>query len=307
MDFAPRGKDQRTRPVKSSSRPARLVCALLLSGPGLAAGGEWLLDVDAGGFYDSNLTRAQPQADIRADGAATIAASAGSFFALSGNDGLTATLDARGEAYHRFHGLNLIGIGGSAIYRHKFGLGYAAPWLVLAGTAAYDSYQQDLRTGARWEAWTELGQRFGERCDASIGGALDRRYAQNGEPVVPGIPGKVFNLQGQSAYVRAGCSATDALFLGARLSVRRGDVASSTRPNPEIFEASSAIAADPTFGSDFFAYRLRGTTGTVTLTGSWALDERSSLNLVFADERTRAYESVGYRSYDIAFTYAYRY
>ena len=89
--------------------------------------------------------------------------------------------------------------------------------------------------------------------------------------------------------------------------MRRGDVESTTRRNAEIFEASSAIAADPTFGSDFFAYRLRGTTGTVTLTGSWALDQRSSLNLVFADERTRAYESIGYRSYDIALSYAYRY
>src|SRR5262249_50982458 len=138
------------------------------------------------------------------------------------------------------------------------------------------------------------------------GGVLERRYAQNGEAVVPGIPGKVFNLQGESAYLRGGCAATDALFLGARVSIRRGDVESTTRPNSEIFEASSAIAADPTFGEVFFAYRLRGTTGPLTLTGSWALDRHSSLNLVFSDERTRAYDDVGYRSYDIALTYAYR-
>jgi hypothetical protein len=293
--------------------PRRFTCtcilayALLQSGPSVAAEAEWLLDVDAGGFYDSNLTRAQNQPDIRADGAATLAASAGSFFALSGNDGLTPTIDARGEAYHRFHGLNVVGIGGSAVYRHKFGLGYAAPWLTLAGTAAYDAYQQDLRTGAHWAVWAELGQRFNERFDAAIGGVLERRYAQNGEPVVPGISGKVFDLRGESVYLRLGYAATDTLFLGAKVSVRRGDVESTTRRNAEIFEASSAIAADPTFGSDFFGYRLRGTTGTVTLTGSWALDQRSSLNLVLADERTRAYESIGYRSYDIALSYAYRY
>lgn len=295
------------RPPRRTLRAQLLGCLLTVFAPAAAAEGEWLLDADAGVFYDSNLTRAQSQADVRADGAAVIAASAGSFFALSGNDGLTATLDARGEAYHRFHGLNLIGLGGTVAYRHKFGLGYTAPWLTLAGSAAYDAYQQNLRTGAHWAAWAEFGQRFNERCDGAIGGVLDRRYAQNGEPVVPGIPGKVFNLQGQSAYVRAGCSATDALFLGARFSVRRGDVESTTRPHLDIFEASSAIAADPTFGNDFFAYRLRGTTGTVTLTGSWAIDQRSSLNLVFSDERTRAYDSIGYRSYDFAFTYAYRY
>jgi hypothetical protein len=159
-------------PPRHSARTCTLACALLLSGPSAAAEAESLLDVDAGGFYDSNLTRAQNQPDIRADGAATLAASVGSFFALSGNDRLTSTLDARGEAYHRFHGLNVIGIGGSAVYRHKFGLGYA-PWLTLAGSAAYDAYQQDLRTGARWAALVELGQRFNERFDAAIGGVLE--------------------------------------------------------------------------------------------------------------------------------------
>jgi hypothetical protein len=89
---------------------------LLCFGP-TAAEAEWLLDVEAGAFYDSNLTRAQAQADIRADGAATIAVAAGSFFAPTGNDAFTTTLDARADAYHRFHGLNLIGLGGSAIYR----------------------------------------------------------------------------------------------------------------------------------------------------------------------------------------------
>ena len=50
------------------------------------------------------------------------------------------------------------------------------------------------------------------------------------------------------------------LQIGGRVSVRRGDVESTTRQNLDIFLASDAIAADPTFGSDFYAYRLRGTT-----------------------------------------------
>jgi hypothetical protein len=268
---------------------------------------EWLFDVDAGGFYDSNLSNAQNQPDIRADFAAALAGSIANFYALTGNDGLTLSIDAAGEAYHRFRGLNLLGVGVGADYRHKFGLGYSAPWLRLSASASYDSYQQDLRTGARWALVAELGQRFNEQLDAAIGGMLERRYADHGDPVVPGIPGKVFNLQGQSAYVRAGYAATDSLLLGARFEVRRGDVVSSTRRNFAIFEASSAIAADPTFGPDFFAYRLRGTTGTATASASWALGERSSVNLVYAGEKTRAYDDLDYRSYRISLSYAYRY
>jgi hypothetical protein len=263
--------------------------------------------VDATAFYDSNLTQAQNAPDVRADGGVRLAGSAASFTALSGNDGLTLSLDGRGEAYHRFHGLNILGAGVSAEYRHKFGLGYAAPWLRIAASAAYDRYQQDLRTGPRLSARAELGQRFGERFDAAIGGVLERRYAQHDEPVVPGISGKVFDLRGHSAYLRAGYAATEALLLGVRFEARRGDVVSSTRRNVEIFEASTAIAHDPTFGDDFFAYRLRGTTATLTASASWALDPRSSLNLVYAGERTRAYDELDYHGYRVDLSYAYRY
>ena len=281
--------------------------AALFFGASAVTAAERLFDIDAGAIYDSNLSRAQHASDVRADAGATLAGSAANFFAPTGNDGLTLSIDGRAEAYHRFHGLNFLGAGASADYRHKFGLGYAAPWLRIAASASYDGYQQNLRSGARWDARAELGQRFSERLDAAIGGGLDRRYAQHDEPVVRGISGKVFDLRGHSAYVRAGYAATEALLLGARFEVRRGDVVSSTRRNLEIFEASSAIARDPAFGEDFFAYRLRGTTGTATVSASWALDARSSLNLVYAAERTRAYDELDYHSYRIDFAYAYRY
>ena len=78
--------------------------------------------------------------------------------------------------------------------------------------------------------------------------------------------------------------------------MRRGDVVSTTRINLPIFLASDAIAADPAFGSEFFAYRLRGTTSTATVNLSWALSDRSSLNLTYADARTKAYDDLDYRN-----------
>ena len=278
-----------------------------LLGSSTPAAAEWLFDADAGTFYDSNLSQAQSAADVRADAAAMLEGSVASFIALSGDDGLTLSLDGRGEAYHRFHGLNFLSAGISTDYRHKFGVGYAAPWVRLAATASFDGYQQNLRTGSRLTARAELGQRLTTQLDAAIGGMFDRRYAQHDEPVVPAISGKVFDLRGRSAYVRAGYAASDLLQLGARFEVRRGDVVSSTRRNLEIFEAASAIAHDPTFGDDFFAYRLRGTTATATASASWALDARSSLNLVYAAERTRAYDDLDYHGYRVDFSYAYRY
>jgi hypothetical protein len=132
---------------------------LVLSGSGVARA-EWRFDVDAGARYESNLTRAQEQPDIRGDGAATLFASAGSFFALSGADGLTLDVNAATEAWHRFQGLNRISIGATASYKHKFGLGYSAPWLSLGLSGWHDDYRSAIRDSDRLEARAELGQRF---------------------------------------------------------------------------------------------------------------------------------------------------
>jgi hypothetical protein len=288
-------------------RTCRAACALAFGCASGAASAAWQLNVDAGFLYDSNLTRAYAPADIRADGAFTLDAAAGSFWALSGADGFTLDADLRTEAYHRFHGLNLIGVGASAAYRHKFGLGYAAPWLALTVSGTHDDYRGDIRDGNRFEARAELGQRFTPEFDAAFGGSYERRYASNDRPVVPGISGRVFDLRGQSVYARAGYGVTDRLLLDVELVARRGDVVASTRRDFEIFVVSDAIAADPTFGADFFAYRLRGTTDTATLSASWALDDHSSLNFIYADERTDAAGGVAYRSHSANLVFAWRY
>ena len=272
-----------------------------------AARAEWLFDVDAAARYESNLTRAQQRPDVRGDAAATLMASGGYFFALSGADGLTLDVNATSETWYRFHGLDRISIGGSASYQHKFGLGYSVPWLALALSGSHDNYRNAIRDSDNFGARVEFGQRFSEGFDASIGAVYDRRHADNDLPVVPGISGRVFDVRGKSAFVRAGYALSERLQVGANFAVRRGDVVSTTRQNLDIFLASDAIAADPAFGDDFFAYRLHGTTRTAAVTSSWALSDRSSLNLRYADERTRAYEGLDYRGRVTALSFAFSY
>jgi hypothetical protein len=260
-----------------------------------SARAEWLFDVDAGARYETNLTRAEQHPDVRADTAATLNASAASFFAISGSDSVTLGVNALAEGWNRFHGLDTASIGVAASYKHKFGVGYSVPWLSLAVSAARDDSRSAIRDSERYAARAELGQRFSETFDAAAGVAYDRRDARNDLPVVPGISGRVFDVRGRSAYARAGYALSEQLQLGANFAVRRGDVVSTTRQNLAIFLASDAIAADPAFGADFFAYRLRGTTRSTGLTSSWAVSNRSSLNLRYTDERTRAYDDLNYR------------
>jgi len=224
-------------------------------------------------------------------------ASGGCFFALTGADGLMLDVNAATDTWNRFQGLNRISLGAGVSYRHKFGLGHAAPWLSLGLSGAHDDYRGGIRDSNRLQARAELGQRFSEGFDASVGAVYDRRDARSDEPVVPGISGRVFDVRGRRAFVRAGYALNEQLHIGGSFALRRGDVVSTTRQNLDIFLASDAIAADPSFGGEFFAYRLRGTTRTATVTSSWALSDRSSLNLRYADERTRAYDGLDYRGY----------
>jgi len=75
MDTAPRGVCR-----SASRRVLRLALAgTLVLSCSAAARAEWLLDVDAGARYESNLTRAQERPDVRSDAAATLFASGGHF------------------------------------------------------------------------------------------------------------------------------------------------------------------------------------------------------------------------------------
>jgi hypothetical protein len=276
--------------------------------PYVRAYADWEFGASAGAFYDDNLTRAASAVDKRAAGAATANASATNFVALTGSDGVTFTLYGRAELFDRYSGLTNLTAGGATAYRHKFGVGYLAPWAGIAIDASYDDFRDDLRTSSRLDVRAETGKRFTEQLDASVGVFYERRYDNHGQPVVPGISGKVFDLAGQGAFLRAGYTPIDALYFAARAGVRRGDVESTSQQSLPIFLASSAIAEDPVWGDpDLYAYRLRGTTWSGDFTASYALSVQSSLDLAYRYAFTRAAQGLDYTTNAIFLTFDYRF
>jgi len=273
-----------------------------------SARADWEVGASAGAFYDDNLTRAQDAVDKRAAGAAVVNVNATNFVPFAGSDAVTYTVNGRVEAFDRYSGLSNVVVGGAVAYRHKFGLGYLAPWLTVSAGASYDHYRQDLRTSGRLDVSVETGRRFTEQLDASIGLFYERRFDNHGESIVPGIPGNVFDLEGQGAFVRAGYSPTEFLGLDARVGVRRGDVESTAQQSLPIFLASSAIAEDPVWGDpELYAYRLRGTTWSGALSANYSLSDRGSLDLAYRYDFTRAAQSLEYRTNLIILTFAYRF
>jgi hypothetical protein len=289
-------------------RRAGLAVGLLAAVACAPASADWETAASAGAFYDDNLTRAQAAADKRAAGAVTANVNAANFVPITGSDGVTLTLYGRAELFDRYNGLTNAAIGGTVAYRHKFGLGYAAPWVSLALSASYDGYRDDLRTSARLDVRAESGMRFSEQFDASAALYFERRYDNHGESVVPGISGRVFDLAGHGAFLRAGYAPTNELYFDTRAGVRRGDVESTSQQGLAIFLASSAIARDPVWGDpNLFAYRLRGTTWSGNLTASYALSVQSSLDLAYHYGFTRAAQGLDYATNAVFLTFEYRF
>lgn len=287
---------------------AALSCATIALSSTTAHADAWV-DAQAAVASYANLTRARAPEDRRSDQATTFDLSGGRFVALSGSDGLSLTLDGHAEVFRRYRGLDMWSAGVGASYRHKFGLGSNVPWALAGIAIVRDVYRDEVRDGLRTALTLEAGHRFDARFDVAAGLVLDRRYGKfdpHGE--FPGYSARVFDLQGRSAYLRGGYALNDKLLLGGRFAVRRGEVVSTSRRTRAIYFASDAIADDPAFDDDnLYAYRLEGTSFSTTASASWALDDASSLNFVYTDNRTRAGYGLNYadRSLMLAFTYRY--
>jgi len=77
---------------------------------------------------------------------------------------------------------------------------------------------------------------------------------------VPGISGDAYSQVNQKLSGNAEYALDERTFLVFGFLLRYGDVVSTAEPSLGIFSVSRAIAADPAFGPDEYAYKLPGTT-----------------------------------------------
>jgi hypothetical protein len=295
-------------PLRSVRACVHLACrGLLLLACGCATA-ETLFDVDAGASYQDNLTRARHREDFRGDAALSVFASAGRIIVPNGMDTLVLSGYAQSEAFGRYRELDRLELGTSLSYKHKLALGWDAVWISTHASLSYDDYRDSVRDSTRLSGELELGRRFRPDLEASAGVFYDRRYDNHGEAVVPGVSGKVFDLAGRGAFVRGGYEISERLLLGSKLSLRKGDVESTSQRDFDVFLASTAITPDTAFGDTrLVAYRIDGLTRSAELNASWAFDSRSSLNAGFVYARTNADRGVVYSDSASSLVYAYRF
>jgi hypothetical protein len=243
------------------------------------ADAAWIADVEAGLVHEDNVNLAEMERDTRSDTALGTSVSAGALGHVGNYGAVSLTGDALGAGYTRFSGLSNLQLGATAAFRAKFGLGAAAPWVRVSGSAARLEYRDDVRDGWRYRLATGAGKRLGERWSVRVEYAYERRTADHEIAVTPRLPGDVFDQTSHTLSVRADYLHSEAIAVFAGYALRLGDVASTTPRNAAIFAASSAVTADPTFGPDALAYRIDATTHLLGAGLSFALGDRSSFNL----------------------------
>jgi hypothetical protein len=286
----------------------RFVAAALAAGAvPFCALAEPFYGADVRYAYDDNLTFASNAPDRRADSLLTAGGHVGQVFVPARDDTVSVSAGVHATGYARFTLLDATSLDAGVTWRRKLGLGYAAPWISLRANASHDDYRDDIRDSERFDIALVAGKRISERLDVSGGIWHDRRLPRNSAPVVPGISGALYDVVGDSAFVRAGYAPTQNLLVDAALRVRRGDVVATTPEGPSIFLASNAIAEDPAFGPDRYGYRLRGTTTSASIAMSYALDGRSALNVEYTYGWTRAVAGLDYRENVVSASWVLRY
>jgi hypothetical protein len=281
---------------------------VLLGTVPLAAHGDWTLGAEAGVRHDDNVGNAQFSPDIVADTLINARVSIARVFPLDDGYSMTVGGDLGGESYHRLTGLNNVSLNGAIALKKKWGLGALAPWARAAVSVARSSYDDSYRNAWDYRATLASGRRFDERWNFWADYTYENRAASPQEEEVPGLSGDAYSQVSHSLGIKLEYSLMESTYLDLGLLARHGDVISTTlQPNATVYYASSALADDPAFGPNAYAYKLTGTTYGYRVGLSFSPTVHSLLGCGFERFETHADGGNDYAKSIVDVTWNYRY
>ena len=240
---------------------------------------SWILDAEAGIVHETNVGLAQKARDVKSDSRLSTALSTGIVIPFDDRSIASITGDLTGNGHVELPGLSNLGVGATTAFRHKFGLGPSAPWVRVFGSGARLEFDDAVRDGWRYRVGAGAGVRLGQRVDLRVDYAFEEHQADHARAISRTLPGDVFDTTSHTYAGRVDFFYNEVVSLFAGYALRDGDVVSTTRRNPEIFAASKALTPDRPFGPDFVAYKIDAIVHILTFGMSFAITEKSSLNV----------------------------
>jgi hypothetical protein len=270
------------------------VYAILVLGVPYAARGDWDIAAEAHVMHDNNVGNAESYSDIVSDTIVGATLSVFDLFPLGEGYSLTAGADLNGEHYNRITGLSNATAGASLALKKKWGLGAFVPWARVELSVAHSDYDDDYRNAAIYRATLATGRRIDERWNLWAEYSYERRNAASQPEEVPGISGNAFSATSNNASLHVDYSVWQNTYLNLAGIFRHGDFVSTGEGNYQVLDAARAIAEDPAFGPEDYAYRLTGTTWGFKAGVNFSPSAHSLVGFDFRRFETRAYAGNDY-------------
>lgn len=261
------GEVCRLEVIKRIAGPTMFIVLGLLS-----ARADWRFDAESGAFYDSNLSRSDRAADEQEDWAWKSDVRLGNGFQLSRDLRLNLSGDVGGRIWGRFSAFNSVALGGSAGFRYRFSLGRQAPWLAVEDRLAYELFEENERSG--WDNKFRISGGVGltDRISVEAAYFFENFAARDG----------FFDRTGHSGVVRLAIDVTSSLQMALGYGYRDGDVISyAVPPRPDILLLTSETKPVESFDIPYVAYRLQGSTHTISLSAGYALTKSMSIQVAY--------------------------
>lgn len=301
--------EMRCQVPRTFSRAIRawLTAFLALCALSHTARADWTLATSAAVAHDNNVGNARNYGSVVEDSFAAATVSLLQLMQLDENYSLAAGGNLSGQIYDRLSGLNDASLEGVLSLKRKWGLGAFAPWVRAAVSLGRADYADGYRNATIYRAALEVGKRFDERLSLWANYGFERRLARPVEAELYGVSGDVFSQNGRSLKAGLQYSLTPRISLSLGSLWRRGDVISTTAADPYIYAYSKAVAPDPTFGADAYAYRLNGTTYGARLGAEYSLSAHSLIGCGFRRLETHAIGGNSYSDSLPELTWNYRF
>jgi hypothetical protein len=264
--------------------PAFLVfCALSHT-----ARSDWTVATATALSHDDNVGNAQSYTNKVSDSSASATVSLLQLIPFGEGYSLAAGGDLSGQVYDHLSGLRNASIDGLLSLKKKWGLGAFATWTRAGISVGRSDYEQGNRNATIYRASLELGKRLDERWNLWAKYTFERRAATPSGAEIYGLSSDAFSQDGRSFTANARYSLSERFSISLGALLRHGDVVSTTPPVGYIFANSKAVAPDPAFGPDAYAYRLDGNTYSVRLVAEYSLTTHSLIGCGFQRSETHA-------------------
>jgi hypothetical protein len=268
---------------------------------------DWTLGAEASLRHDTNVGNAESPPNIIPDSTIGARLSIFQLFPVSGSYSVTVGADLGGEAFYRLTGLNNASADAVFALKKKWGLGPFVPWARVGVSAGRLSYDDSYRNAWDYRATLASGRRIDERWNLWAEYAFERRSAKSPDEEVPGFSGDAYSQSSHTIGANLEYAVSERAFLALGLLARHGDIVSTTGRGTQILFASRALAEDPAFGTDFYAYRLTGTSYGFRVGINYAPTPHSLLGCGFERLETHAYEGDIYTKSVPEITWDYRF